>query len=644
MSSITSFPEVITVFNGSAESPQATFLSDYIRTVLRQVVPSQVLMDIDDLRSRAKMMHEFFPVSNFHVWGNSPYYLSLQIICPFQDHGAKFVQDILCRWLLPGVKVTIDSFISARFASSDLYIGDLLFLDAVIQLENERDLDRVRRNLIPLETEIFLGLSSYYQATKILEMKGISSSEKIDIIQDCLGMLIQKKRDFFDYDIFSLMQQFFLLCTDEFHKSRECHHLSRIIYTAYLFKKSLLELTEILPGHRHVSLKVSRIRVHSPLKMSRVLALVVGVNFIHKNELFDEHHLMKSITNHVAGVRLLADSSFVIPTKDEKVQIVYLEIEKENNQNFSSEEIHLMRQKLPSELKNHVERLMPALFMPRNEEEVMKNILILSHELKYSKDLPQVIISFELQEGDDLIFTVIFLRLLTDPSTISVAEMYRQGGGRFFFLDDRVRRVGLLRGKYPKESTVFRMHLPQHVFLREDHTVDLLKARQALAVELSRALGDFRDYNGGMIATQRQTLDTLKTLLGPLDNKENFLLENFFHALMPMEARNVVDYRCIKDLFFSLRESIDQQSLQQVLREDPSHVCLIMKSCEPFPKEELAAWGKCEGIRSCELITAILSYEGFYYWASLLIAEELEIRRTWKILVLKNAPFASRSG
>jgi hypothetical protein len=140
------------------------------------------------------------------------------------------------------------------------------------------------------------------------------------------------------------------------------------------------------------------------------------------------------------------------------------------------------------------------------------------------------------------------------------------------------------------------MHLPQHLFLREDHTVDLLKARQALAVELSRVLGDFRDYNGGMIATQRQTLDTLKTLLGPLDNKENFLLENFFHALMPMEARNVVDYACIKELFFSLRESINQQSLQQILREEPSHVCLIMKSCEPFPKEKLAAWGKFEGI------------------------------------------------
>ncbi|MCX6988165.1 MAG: hypothetical protein NTZ52_01470 [Chlamydiae bacterium] len=636
MQAIGGFPEVLTVFSGSSDSAQAMLHVNFIRGILRKMVPKEVLLDVDDLRSRGRVPNHLFPLSRAEVWGGSPYYFSLQIMCPFQVHAAKFFQEMVVRWLLPGVKLTLENFVSSRFSSPLLYQGDLLFADAVIALQSDKDLDRVRRNLLVLENEIFLGLASYYQAGKILEMKGISCSEKNAVIQDALSVLIQKKPNLFDYDLFGFMQQFLLLAKEEFKQSRECYHLSRIVYTVYLFKKSLLELTEMLPGQRHVSLKVCRIKVHLAVKTKRVLALVVGVNFIHKNELFDEHHLMKSIANHLPGVRLLEDSSFVMPSKDGKVQIVYLEIEKTNEQSFSGADIRLMRQKLPSDLKNHVERLMPALFMPRNEEEVMKNILVLSHELKYFKDLPQVIISFELQEDENLTFTVIVLRLLTDPSTVSVAEMYESADCRFSFVEDRVRRVGLLRGKYPKEATVFRIHLPKHFFVREDHTVDLLKARQAVVCELYQALGDFRDYNGGMIATQNETLQMVKDLLGPLDNKETFLFENFFHALMPMESRNVVDYQCIKNLFSSLCDSIRSQGVGEVLQEELTHICLIMKSREPFDKEEVASRIKCRGIGSCQLITALLYYEGFHYWSSLLIVEAGEIRQMWKRLVLQN--------
>lgn len=624
-----SFPTVVTVFEGSSDSAQSVFYASLIRGVLRKILPRDVFLGLsEDEKGSRDFWKEILPVLKAEVWGDSPYHLSLQMICPFQSHASKFFQEMVSRWLLPGHKLTIESFFSSKFKVPELYDGDLLFADAVVALAAEKDLERVRRNLLVLESEIILGLDSYYQAGRLLEVKGISSSEKNAVIQETLSLLVQKRPNAFDYDVFSLMQQFLLICREEFKQARECLHLSRMVYTFYLFKKSLLSLAESLPGKRHVSLKVSKLRLHLPFMTKQVLGLFVGVNFLHKNEVFDEHHLMKSIENYLPGVKLVEDSTFILPAIEEKVQIVYLEIEKVNGKDFSTEEVQMLRQKLPGDLKNHVEKLMPVVFMPRNEEEVMKNILVLSHELRYFRDLPQVIISFEEQADDDLIFTVIFLRLITDKVPGSIEEIYRREGGKFPFVEDRVKRVGMLRGKYPKEATVFRLSLPKHLFLREDHTLDLLKARQEVVMELQKILGEFRDYNGGMIARQGETLQNLKKLIGELDKKDDLLLENFFHALMPMEARNVVALSSLQSLFLAFLKSIND-SLMESCTDEGAYFCYVVKSKEPFPKEELASKVKNVGLSSCQLITAHVPHENFYYFCSLLLSEDKSLRDLW---------------
>ena len=630
----TNFPKVLTVFEDSSDSAQSLFHSSLIRSVLRKVLPRDVFLGLSESeKTSSHFWQEVLPVLKAEVWGRDPYYLSLQVICPFQSHAAKFFQEIVSRWLLPGAKLTLESFFSSKFAVPELYLGDLLFADAVVPVQSEKDLERVRKNLLVLENEIFLGLTSYYQAGRILEVKGISSNEKNSVIQETLSLLVQRRSQFFDYDVFSLMQQFFLICREEFKQARDCFHLSRMVYTIYLFKKNLSNLAESLPGQRHVCLKISRLRIHLPFMTKKVLGLFVGVNFLHKNEVFDEHHLMKSIENYLSDVKLVEDSSFILPNIEEKAQIVYVEIEKLSGIEFSSEEIQILRQKLPGDLKNHVEKLMPAVFMPRNEEEVMKNILVLSHELRYFRDLPQVIISFEEQADDELVFTVIFLRLLLTEDTPSVEEMYRKSCGRFSFAEDRVKRLGLLRGKYPKEATVFRLSLPKTMFLREDHTVDLLKARQEVVLELNQFLGEFRDYNGGMIAKQNETLMGLKKIMGDLDKKEDLLLENFFHALLPMEARNIVSLPILKTFFCKLQESIQEENLEESFAEEPSYYCLVIKSKEPFHKEDMAIIVKSLGVSSCELITSIIHQESYHYFCSLLLSEDQEVRQRWKRIV-----------
>ena len=67
--------------------------------------------------------------------------------------------------------------------------------------------------------------------------------------------------------------------------------------------------------------------------------------------------------------------------------------------------------------------------MPRNEEEVMRNIITLSNQLRLSRDLPQVIINFEEQSSKQLSFTVIWLRVLK-PADLPIKNHFKM---RFIF-------------------------------------------------------------------------------------------------------------------------------------------------------------------------------------------------------------------
>ena len=88
--------------------------------------------------------------------------------------------------------------------------------------------------------------------------------------------------------------------------------------------------------------------------------------------------------------------------------------------------------------------------------------------------------------------------------------MFKKADSSLQYIHDHTKNVGTLRKKYQKEVTVFRVKLPKEGFLRRDHTIDLYKARQTVVGELSLVVGEFRDFNGGMITKQNELLSSLK--------------------------------------------------------------------------------------------------------------------------------------
>jgi hypothetical protein len=555
------FPQILTVFDNHSDSSQGYLYSGCIRNALHKILGSEMLFNefSDECRKKdfLKKFYDQLPVVKWKEQGSAPSCLSIFLLTHFRVHAGKFFYDMISRWLIPGKRLNVALSFVADFKIADFDEKLYTFSEMTIAFEQEHDLEMIRQYLPALMDEIRLGIVSVYHANRILEIKGVSINEKTLLIQERITSLNHRRPAHFDYDIFIQMQHFLVSCRDEFKALRESHHLSRIIYILYFFQKKIRALTELFPQKRHVNFKLRTTRVYFPFGVKSALAVFVGINFLKENEVFDYRHLLNAIQDLISEVVMIEDSYFVNENREERFQTLYMEVAKKDGGDFSSKEIAMLKEALPDRIESQIEHFIRPMFMPRNEEEVMRNILTLSQQLKFVRDLPHVIISFEGQSDSDISFTVIIVRILF-PQAAEILEIFEKSRSRFKFVPDRIRKLGIFRKKYIKEAAVFRVKLPNASFLRSDHSVDLYRARQEIVSELQQIFGEVRDYNGGMIAKQTEVFHSLKRLLGK-ERHNDVLLENFFHSIHPVELRSVIEPKNLEIFFHMLLELIEQR-------------------------------------------------------------------------------------
>jgi len=533
-----------------------------------QVIESSLRLLFDD---RVRPLEAQLPIFRW-FWKNDQ--LSLHLVCRHRLNIGKFFYEMIHRWLLPGTRLDVAFYFASDFKLTE---GSHLYTLAEMAIRLD-DIDKahVEHNLKVIETEIRLGMVSVYHASRLLDMYLLSAQEKTGILQEKISKLIQRNPEEIDYDIFGELQHFTVMTKDEFKTPRNPHHLSRLITLFYLFRKSIERDQGKRSDKRHIRLKLACVKLDLPCGVKKVLGVCVALNFLRPNELFEERHLLRALQNGLAGVKAVPDSFFVNQGIDDGIHTLYLEIEKENGHDFTPAEIQHFRRFLPEEIKRTVEVPLHSLFMPRNEEEVIRHVVSLSGQLRFVKDLPQVILIFDEQKEGDLYFTVLLVRILY-PNSASIQTLFSKGNSCMTYIPDRVKRVGMVRKRYPKEATIFRLKFSSQLFLRDDHSVDLFRARQAIIQELQRLVGDVRDYNGGMIAKQIELLDNLQKQIGS-DRASNRLLETFFHAIYPIESRSIIPPEQFKKLFFLWKQLLDDPSQKIATDQDEVAVYVMARS------------------------------------------------------------------
>lgn len=546
-------------------------------------------------------------------WKSNPLNFSIFLFCKHRKNIAKFFNDMVSHWLIPEKHLDIIWSFSTRFSIPNIFNEFFTICEIVVSLENAYDEGLVLHNLPFLEKEILLGASSSYHAMKIIEMKGISIHAKVAFVQERIAAFFARFPKIFDDDVYQEMQHFFSLSKESFKAAHDSIQLFRMIITLYYFRKMLEGKILAQPTKRHTIIKIKKILIYTPFGFKEVLSVFISLNFLKKHELFEESHFFSAFSFFIPKARILPNSFLVFENKEEYFQTVYVELEKENGEKFSNEELKCLQDSLSEEVQSRIEQLVPPIFMPRNEEEVMRNILTLSAQLKYLRDLPQMIVTFDKQTDTELSFTIVLMRIRM-PNSSSLEEFFQSGPFAQCISIDRIKIVGKIRRKYPKEASVLRIRFAIKKFLREDGSVDLFRARLYLVREIQKIFGEVRDFNGGMISKQNENFLLLKNLMGDMGGKYSLLMQNFFHAIFPAAFSTTLDAKLLKILFCMLIASKEtKESVRFSSKKADDFLFVMMKFQDPKQKLQILHQIKMLKLSSNELLSVQMQMFNMQY-------------------------------
>lgn len=419
-----------------------------------------------------------------------------------------FLAEMLSTHLLPGVRLQLERF---RLSCCDGYLEG----DMAVQLQGGQ-VERVRRSLDLFTHELGLGIASSFYGAQLLEMGG---GDKRALVHEHLSRLIHRFPNHFDYGLLSLVQHLFLDTSETFRAERGVRHLARIATSLYAVDAHVARRVAARPRERHVSVKIGEATVQEPLRRRSVTTVTAAITTLSDREFVTEKHLWQAIRALSPEAQSIPEASFRRDFPEDGLRLFYVEVEADGGSLDG----------LAEAFAGRVERLMPPLFMPRNEEEVMRGLLALASQITYLRDLPQAIISFDKQGEESVTFTVILVRLAIGE-VVPWKALFQATAFRL----EKERDVGRLRQKYDKEGAVLSLSLPIAPYVRQEGSVDLLAAREDVSARLRAIIGEFRDYNGGTLSKEAEQLASLREAF---PSTHHDYVENIFCAIEPPHMR-----------------------------------------------------------------------------------------------------------
>ncbi len=630
------FPKITTPFLlGHPKSRQHAYqhaIEDLLDEILPAYLFSQELTDPADQELSIRQLNALLPlVKTSPIPHAVPAVFSFYALFPYQQGAFKFFFEMFSRWVVLGRRLNVILLYAVDFQMPLLSNQTYTLCDLTVQLESLEELEEIKRNLPVIESEVKLGVLSPYAARRILEMRGSTPDEKNAQIQEQIAYFIRRWPEHYGQDLYNEMQHLMIMTREEFRVARRAEHLTHLITLFYHFRrllqKAIARDSQTRENkRRHIQLKVFRAHYQEGHRTQPVLCIAIGLNLVNEKELFSDRHVLKAVKTHMHQVKVVEGSSYTQRRNQEPLRLLYLEVAKNDGGRFNDDEITQLREILPLALCDRIEQLIHPVFMPRNEEEIMRNILQLSKQVNYSSDPPQIVISFDEQTYSHLSFLVTLVRVAR-PAEPSLEEKFKQSNTNLEFMLERCKTIGFLRKKYLKEAVVFRLRLKLDSFVRLDHTLDLNRARQWVVQEIERVLGPIRDYNGGMILKQHEALVDLKKHIGEHVKYSDLLLENFFYSLTPVLMRTTLETIYLKTLFMMLLNAVENQvvsgqenilNIQQ--REEYIFVIAITKELS-FKDEFRKALKQCSDFQKEQVHSFVQIYDCFC-WCYMLEASQ----------------------
>jgi len=333
-----------------------------------------------------------------------------------------------------------------------------------------------------------------------------------------------------DKSIYNDLQLSNLMTSKQFLDERSPKHLFRLVLSMHLMQKKILWGMTFSHFSRHLEIRWFSTTLIFPFSTKSVEGLMIGFNVTNRYEIFDEENIVLALQKHLPELRLVKDSFHCLTPHQKNLKVIYLELEKLDGTALSLQEQNFIKINLEEKIRKSIQTLSPAIFMRQTQEETYKNIIVLSNEITSLTDSPQVYITFETQTGNEIVFQIILVQVSPFHS-FALKE-------RFLECTFVLQRHLIVKSldNHPVEAFIFSLHLQRSPdFLRSDGSLDFYAARQKVVNLITSALGEFRDFNGGIIVQQQKQLQALKERCSDISNDSIELLENFFYEISPLK-------------------------------------------------------------------------------------------------------------
>ena len=536
-------------FPYAMHSPEIVLHVQEMEKILRKCIPAEFFQK-DEFNFQEKIL-QGLPFLAWNKPESSPGCIESIILCQAskEERIEMHLEAIFRDRLIQDKSISILS-LQSLFFYWDLFPGkSFLILRMKGLIENGKDLSKALSYLPAFSTQIASSLKNRQSLESFFPQRALFENIKHTQIHQQLIFLLEKLPHLFTSDLLIEMGRFFSLCPKSFLEPRPVRLVTKILAFHCLIRVNLLRFLSLYPEKKHIEVRYLRTTLSFHFGSKPVLGLALGIAPLDGHELFEESHIQQAVQCLLPGTNTVQGSFYIYQGPKDPICTLYIEIEKKDGSKFSALEVCLLKRELENELKRRIEKLVPSIFMARNEEETMRNILILSRELKQLSDPPQVMISIETQTPSEIIFTVILVRVLKEDE-LPLIKYFEPLKEKALFVPDRVQQAGFLRKNTPKEVNVFHLRLPKTPeLLRADYSVNFYLARNKAAAVLSDAIGSFRDYNGGMILKQGELFYKLQESFPIITQKHPELLENFFFSLSPIETQATLPLTSLEILF-----------------------------------------------------------------------------------------------
>lgn len=522
---------------------------------------------------------ESLPIVTWSSIDEAPCTLSTAILCSAEfTHGTgRFFCDMMARHLIPGkqIQITVIRSLNFRFI---IHPKDHYFITEIyIGIENERDLYQIQSHLPRLAEEIRLTLLATQHARKLVLSKPLTLDEKRMVlienlsslvkrpeeefdhsiledthhlllkvtnkekpghVPDHLLPLIEEKPQAFDHNMFQEIQRLISMFGKEMISKRDVHHLYRVLSYLYLFQKVTTHKHKIDINERFVSVKVLRTTVKPDLP---VLAILICINFLKETEALNDTELIQTIQNHLPESQIVEESLVKIKSDSDQIDTIYLEMKRNHQASFTQGEVKELKKKLPKEIHGLIRQTLAELPHDQNEEEVMRNILTLSKQIKTPQDASPAIIHFSSETDEAVTFTAILV-CLHAPKNLS---LYAAQTPYLKILSHQTKIAGILNKRHLQNAHILKLKLDKGPYF------SLYEARKTILTFLKENFGPVRDFNSGMIVKQYENLSELKAHVPPTD-----LVEKYFYSLTPGYKQSLLPSETLKQHYEMLTQSL----------------------------------------------------------------------------------------